>query len=1205
MFSPSIPAPSRARAPLRVLDLFVSSSDETPQTATWQARATPAHVSNHSLVVNAPPLGIDRINDKDVVMCSRRTLVSKVYEKLLMPRYSRVPVSQQAEHGFIYNEEAGDHKITVAEFAKLFDRRVRGPSGTVYNGQPLASLCKLVNAIEQAKGGIAEAFRYYIIMTAIQFWLIANDRFMFYNPVDPATFSQAYPTYIFPVSIFTDFALEPRLVENVPPSKSIWELARDVTISEFALWLYCSVSDFCLEQECPALYVKREDAVNDIDNKLHRNYELFLTSRRVSRLSCGDMRAYVADLNEAVRTKCAEYHKEVSSYTFKVEVKHWYPQQTQHRVCIEAPSMSIFAGAAVYFFSHPQFTPEKFVLPECTVANELDLRVMRWWMQWWCPKSMLDSKIAPSFNNYAWLLRARETQQARASQSDANEAAVAALSSSASGVGDSKRLELIPDFNSNSALPDIGASAASSAHGTGKSTARKKSGSGRQNMTIAFWKHLTAWDTIDYTRLQYAVLHGGRRGPLSYVIDKGDRDPRHVHDLMRHDMSPLGLTAGAVLGMVHTTPLQDDVFASSVRTAKEWMANPPKGWRLQPAIRGSDAAPTAAVAAAAADAKSPSQVLITHMFTALATADASDSKGPQQPVAHMSSAFPFDYLVLGSDHPDLSTWIVRDSWLDEPASDYETYLVMSLWYRVVRFPATRWFNLLQVLLLLSGDEATAYRCVLLVWCNVHGRTMPVVGRSTKPARMSELRVCRAFLSDLCAAYVEEVSWVHSHYTKLTERGREHKERASAHNLNRFNTYSAAVKAFHGVTISSEHGFARFVPQHTLQASSVKRGRKCADIIAKLPQLVSANQWLEVFNAWEACHKLGAQASVAKASSDSTKQMPAAEMMLHALAHMWMHTWYCVLSVKSMCWAPCFIRYHPMVPAAGEYSPKTEYHKRNRRSGWSRYVSLARKAARESGRLDERDLGEDDVITAQLVNLFGGEGSPAVEYLHDYKADRDSEAHRSNDLARDLQNLVKQFIGSPAGRRALTRYLEHKPQLDATSALMVQVAAHCMDIGSVPSGDLDSSPSAPLWQLHQEYLQTAVTSAVPMLRDRCQHLVIACVEFVCELLFRCLRDNTHVWGDDWATIKDVMDRGILSTNCPRRFPSTTKIVGGILSRILASLPASAAATDVDTSDASAVARVSILTRSVAVHKLNQSKTHPLALQVFAAFPYLLR
>lgn len=1211
MFAPSIPSAFRTRPPLRVLDLRASESDVTPQVASWTVRSTPTHVFNHSLVINAPPLTIDRIGDKDVVMCSRQTLVSKVYEKLVMPRYSRVAGRHRGEHGFVYNQELGDDKVSVREFVKLFDRSVQGPSGDTHQVQPLLSLCRLVHAIQESKGGIADAFWSYIIMTAMQFWLIANDRFMFYNPEQAVSYSQAYPEYIFPISIFSDFAFEPNLVADLPPSKPVWELAREVTISEFVLWLYCAVSEFCYENKCRSLHVKREDAINDIDNKLHRNYELFLTSRRFGRMSYGNMGTYVADLNEAVCLKCAQYQKEVSSYTFGVDSKHWYPQQLQHRDSIKAPTMSTFAGAAVYFFCHPQFAPNKFILPEFKGSNELELRDMRWWMQWWCSKSSLNY-ITPSFNNYAALLRATESSTSSA-------AATATATATAVDASDHKQLELIPDFNSNSALPILDPTASTSA----KSSTRKKPVGGRQNVTLSFWHHVSAWDMIDHTRLQYAVLYSGGRGPLTYVIDKGERDARHVHDIMRHDMSPLGLTPGAVLAMVHSTPLEGDDHVVQLRTAKEWLAAPPKGWRLQPDVRAppvpvEDASGGAAVSQA--DVKK--QALITDMLSALAPEP--DPKvaapaNPPEPPTVISSAFPFDYLVLGGDHPQLSSWVVRDAWADEPATAYDTYLVMAGWYRVMRYPATRWFNLLQVLLLLSGDEATAYRYTLFVWCKVHGRSMPEsTAEDTPSQRLSDLRTCRAFLIDLREAYVQEVHWVHSNYTKLVDRGREHKERSHSHNMSRFSTYPKAVSSFHKVSIASEHGFARFVPQHTLASASAKRLRKCDAALAQLAKYVSKNQWDDAFRVWELCDKYRVDADVAKGPNPSqSTRTPAADMVLLTLAHMWMHTWYCVLSVKSMCLSPCLISYTHLQSVGKECYAPTEYRKRNRRSGWSRYVSLARKAARESGRVDANDLDEHDALTARLSNLLGREGDAVAEYVGDWKAEQDAAVHNSNDLVRNLQTVVKRYLGSRAGKRALAQYVQRSPQLDAASALIVQAAAHCLDIGSVASrpsasaADIDGAPSAPLWRMHEDYLQGIVSSSVPVPRDPCQHPLVTAIDFVHELLLRGLRDNTHLWTDDWTAAKEVIERGILSTKFPRNVPSTTKIVGGILAQIMSALPsataASAAAADVDMSDASAVGRASsaVLTRSLAAHKLNHSKTHPLAHQVFAAFPYLLR
>lgn len=1234
MFHPCKPAGFRGAVSNRLLDLTMSNG--LPQRVHLRTHDTPSFVLNHSLVVNVPALNVERITGEHVAQCRQSRNISRVYGQLLVPRYARVPATHRRLHGFVYDSLETDKGVTVVDFQRLFDRRMPGPSGRVYDVYPLASFCHLMHAIQEAKSGVTEAFWSYIIMVALQYWLTSNERFMVFAPDQLSSYSQRYPEYLFAIAPFTDFAFKPEhaaaRVARIPADKLVWDLAREVSASDFAMWLCTQVSDFCHAQSCKSLCMKPDELANEIDNKLHRNNELFLTSRRFSRVPYQSMDEYVDALNAAVREKCDELKKEVAPYTFGICRKHWYPQQSQQRQSIKPPTIGTFARSAVYFFCHPQFAPNKPILPSIEGTSERELRGMCWWLQWWCSKSSR-FQIVPSFNKYAALLQeraAREAADASTAASIAMDAASASPSEPAASARD-VRADLAA---ANSALPplSLGASASASADvsasaSAGADTAMTDAAPKRRRKTVgptlgaSYYQCLTAWDVIDYTRLQYAVFYSGGQSPLAYLIDKGRRDPQCVQELVRHEYSPLALNAHAILWMLsHTADDAEALDARLYATAKDWFEHAPSSWRLQ--ARAVDAVPTqndTAAASAPASASSAgvqqqsdgkSQMLIDSMLRALtepsepaesrsrsdtAAASAVDpSSNTESDVRSHSSvgttlaAFPFDCFLLGSAHPMLGKWQCMDAWLDEEASSYQVYMLMAFWFRVARSSSTRWFNLVQAIALASGDESVAYRCAFRVWCVENKHDMPACAtRHDNGERVrvtsAEFKVVNAFLQDVCRAYVAEAEYVHARYTKLVEGRREPSERKCVPHLPKVHTYEQVTRVFHAAPILSEKSLQALLPRVRVPESQAHAHPSVKSDLKSLVKHVASNEWEACFGVWRRLHASGVNVEVQ--TRTAAAQVQVSSVAEQAVINMWMRTWYPVLSVQSMRRSPCLTYMGHLWSVGGEDAIGT-FRARNRDTGWDRFLSVS----------DVSECDDDPAVSGLHEHMVAPASSAARRFTAEWKSQRDAADSKTHPFLRGLHMAIQRYVHSRAGKRECASFLAQPPELDANLAALVHISAQCLDPATtLADGAVGCGPGATLRRMYHQFVHDMLARPVPVAPDRYRHPVVDAVEYVRSTFIQRLKFSQCIWTDDWARAAEAIERAVFMTTFQTDMPlfqSTGVLVGRVLDRILADLSVNA--------DAHAP-----LTSSLAKTKLRQSQTHPLANEVFRTFPALLR
>lgn len=1284
MFPPCRPSRIRGAARAQLLDLYmapvvapvdphdaydIDDASRPPQPVRVKARDLPSFIDNHSLVVNMPHLQVNRISPEHIVMCRQSLRVTQVYSKLLEPRYSPIPASQRGFHNVVFDGRTRDREITVTRWHELFNRKVCDATGKPQDAYPLESLCSLLHAIQEEKPGVTEAFWSYIMMVALQYWLMANNRFVMYNDTNLASFSLGYPEFLFAICPLTDFVLSRRRVKaSVSDDTLVWQLARVFTIPEFTMWLCTQVSTYCASRGYTCFCMKPAELLNEIDNKLHRNNELFLTSRRFSRVPYHDMGEYVDELNKAIREQCDELKIDVSSHTFGVCTKQWYPQQTQQRKSITKPNHPEFASSAVYFFTHPQFAPNLPILPSITGTSELELRSLSWWLQWWCPKSARQS-IDPSFNHFVEHQKLAQASSASASASAATTISATSTSTSTSTSAASSDVmpPLPPDAqmlqpqnghnsDSESTIVRSGSTQQMLEDTDSKSNTRnRKRKRGTQRQAHAYAQQLVGWDFVNYMRVQYSVIHAGGRGSLAYVIDKGKRDPSSVQELQRHEMSPMYLPVDALLSMV----LSGDVPHHAIRTAKEWFEHAPADFRLLPRSSTSSPSPpppqqpSSSAAASAAASTDQKQSLITDMLSVLESGTPKTTTSDlgvtvpaeeQRKTRHKSQAFPFDLATFGTKKPEVYTWKLHDTWSDKPASAYEAYMAFAFFHRAAKSHSTRWFNLWQALALISGDEAVAYRYTMYAWCSHGGGAFPKTAKSLHDNRA----VCREFLYTLRSHYRIEVSMVHENYQRLLDRRRGLADRGCTPDLPKAENYEQVVRVLEQVInepwsrakrprMMSAVSYGELMPVFGLETKNLQ----LQQAINHIPNDVSSHRWDRAFATWRSA---GTATALVDHGDGRIEQQSVKEMLLHTLVRMWMDTWYWALSVQSMRRSPCLVPLDHM-RSEGTHDALAMYRQRNRAAGWDRFITVSDASLRSGFEDDDHGARRlvDDVMADASANHGGGSSSNGGRvFVSEWRAMQDAAASSRHVLLQGMQNAVQRYLFSRAGKRALVAFVTQPPPLDAPAAELVYLAARILDphgarstttsnasssalprlstsasaSASATTTSGSESTAAVLWRVHREFIQALFSGPLPIAADASEHPIVDAIDFVYSLLRRRLLAQPCVFEQDWTHADDVIHRAVFKSNAQDLVPSSTILIGRILQRILQDVAVSTLSTTTaiasTTSTNSAVAATASdpsvdvrITTSLLKSRLRESQNHKLAEHIFATFPSLIR
>lgn len=130
----------------------------------------------------------------------------------------------------------------------------------------------------------------YVAMVSMMFYLMVNERWMFYDPPSEVSYSEAYPPHVFLLYYPRDF----QFAANASSSSSAWDIiAREVPLAEFVHRVFRSV--FAQHKAFQSI-----DTGSVIDNNLKKNWALFLSSRQFGELSISNLKELSVDLLHAL-----------------------------------------------------------------------------------------------------------------------------------------------------------------------------------------------------------------------------------------------------------------------------------------------------------------------------------------------------------------------------------------------------------------------------------------------------------------------------------------------------------------------------------------------------------------------------------------------------------------------------------------------------------------------------------------------------------------------------------------------------------------------------------------------------------------------------------------------------------------------------------------------------------------------------------------